>query len=85
MAPLPKKISLDCLIFGLRYCSNPSFVISIVVFLIPYQSKTSNQKLLYFTRPFIPFIRAKLPWRKIVFGITEHGIPFLRSITFFHH
>src|SRR5688500_706703 len=35
--------------------------------------------------PFIPFIRAEFPWRKIIFHITKHGSPFLWRITFLHN
>ena len=43
---------------------------------------TMNSTL--FPHPLVALIRTKFPWRKIIFNIAEHGIPFLGRIAFFH-
>ena len=39
---------------------------------------------IHFLHPLISLIRTKLPRRKIIFDIAEHGVPFLWGVTVFH-
>lgn len=49
------------------------------------ERKTFHSENLQSLRPLIPVIRAHLPRRKVVFDITEHGIPFLWRIALIHY